>query len=238
MTTLAFLDDAYLQQLATVITVVDGAWVETEATVFYAMGGGQPGDSGSFTGAAGRQHRVLDTRKGEAGRVCHQLEDDHGLRPGDTVIQALDWPRRYAHMRMHTALHLLSVAVPFGVTGGQIGADKGRLDFDLGETSLDKEQLSSQLNALIAANHAVSAGWIGEAELDANPELVKTMAVKPPRGAGRIRMVTIGDIDYQPCGGTHVARTAEIGPIRVLSIKNRGARNRRITLGWDEETTS
>ncbi|WIX32690.1 alanyl-tRNA editing protein [Salinicola sp. JS01] len=222
------------ESLASVTAVdTDGA-VATDATLFYPQGGGQPGDSGVFITADGRCLTVHDTRKGEGGAVWHYLDPGHCLTVGQSVTQQIDWPRRWAHMRMHTALHLLSVLVPYGVTGGSIGAERGRLDFDLGEASLDKAALTAGLEALIAADHPVSSEWISEAELDARPELVKTMSVAPPRGAGMIRMVRIGDIDYQPCGGTHVTSTAQIGALHVASIKNRGARNRRITLAWNQ----
>lgn len=234
-TALVFREMPYAREsLATVTAIGDDGMVVTDATLFYPHGGGQPGDRGVFITADGRTLPVNDTRKGEQGRVCHFLDPAHGLEVGQSVTQQIDWPRRWAHMRMHTALHLLSVAVPHGVTGGSIGADRGRLDFDLGDVSYDKDELTEQINALIAADYPVTSEWISEAELDARPELVKTMSVAPPRGAGEIRMVRIGDIDYQPCGGTHVTSTAEIGPVQVASIKNRGARNRRFTLTWAE----
>ncbi|WP_110673880.1 alanyl-tRNA editing protein [Salinicola sp. RZ23] len=222
------------ESLASVTAVGADGVVVTDATLFYPQGGGQPGDRGVFITADGRCLPVHDTRKGEGGDVWHYLDPGHDLVAGQSVTQQIDWPRRWAHMRMHTALHLLSVLVPHGVTGGSIGAERGRLDFDLGEASVDKETLNAGLKALIAADHPVTSEWISEAELDARPELVKTMSVAPPRGAGMIRMVRIGDIDYQPCGGTHVTSTAQIGALHVASIKNRGARNRRITLAWNQ----
>ncbi|WP_110693451.1 alanyl-tRNA editing protein [Salinicola halophyticus] len=240
-TVLTFRELPYAREsLATVLSTTgsttgaigDDGVVVTDATLFYPHGGGQPGDQGVFITADGRTLKVLDTRKGDNGEVHHLLDPTHGLEPGQSVTQQIDWQRRHAHMRMHTALHLLSVIVPHGVTGGSIGADRGRLDFDLGEASFDKDELSERLNRLIADDYPVTSEWISEAELDAHPELVKTMSVAPPRGAGEIRMVRIGDIDYQPCGGTHVASTAEIGAVQVASIKNRGARNRRFTLTW------
>ncbi|WP_110669826.1 alanyl-tRNA editing protein [Salinicola halophilus] len=234
-TTLAFRDSPYAhEQTATVTAVGSDGVVVTDSTIFYPHGGGQPGDSGVFVTADGREIPVEDTRKGEAGAVHHHLAADHGLAVGDVVTQRLDWSRRYAHMRMHTALHLLAVAIPHGVTGGSIGAERGRLDFDLGEVTLDKAEVAAQLTALVDADHPVFSEWISDAELDASPALVRTMSVAPPRGAGEIRMVRIGDVDYQPCGGTHVASTVEVGALRVASIKNRGARNRRVTLVWDE----
>lgn len=234
VTALVFRDQPRQCQLEATVIGVSEAGVVTDATLFYPMGGGQPGDTGIFLTASGQALTVTDTRKGEGRSVLHHLPSDHGLQVGDRVTQQLDWARRYAHMRMHSALHLLSVVVPFGVTGGSIGADKGRLDFDSGEAVLDKAELNERLNDLVVANHPVSSEWISEDELKAHPELVKTMSVAPPRGAGDIRMVRIGDIDYQPCGGTHVASTGEIGRLEVASIKNRGARNRRITLRFAE----
>ncbi|WP_110685166.1 alanyl-tRNA editing protein [Salinicola aestuarinus] len=234
-TTLAFRDSPYAhEQTATVVAVDGDGVVVTDSTIFYPHGGGQPGDSGVFVSADGREIAVVDTRKGEAGAVNHHLAADHDLAVGERIIQRLDWSRRHAHMRMHTALHLLAVAIPHGVTGGSIGAERGRLDFDLGDVTLDKAELDARLATLIAADYPVSTEWISDAELDANPALVRTMSVAPPRGVGEIRMVRIGDVDYQPCGGTHVAATAEIGGVRVASIKNRGARNRRVTLVWDD----
>ncbi|RKR07204.1 misacylated tRNA(Ala) deacylase [Kushneria sinocarnis] len=233
-TLLHFRDHPYQCQLEAIVTAVDETGVVTDRTLFYPMGGGQPGDTGIFATADGRSLAVTDTRKGEVRDVVHQLAPGHGLQPGDRLTQQLDWSRRWAHMRMHSALHLLSVAVPRGVTGGSIGADRGRLDFDLGELTLDKGELSERLNALVAEDHPITSEWISEAELDARPELVKTMSVTPPRGAGEIRMVRIGGIDYQPCGGTHVASTGEIGVLEVAGIKNRGARNRRIILRFTE----
>lgn len=243
-TVLTFRELPYAREnLATVLSTTgaigeDGV-VVTDATLFYPHGGGQPGDQGVFITADGRTLAVRDTRKGDNGEVHHLLDPadarEYRLEVGQSVTQQIDWARRYAHMRMHTALHLLSVVVPHGVTGGSIGADRGRLDFDLGEASFDKDELTERINALIAADYPVTSEWISEAELDARPELVKTMSVTPPRGAGEIRMVRIGDVDYQPCGGTHVNSTAEVGAIQVASIKNRGARNRRITLVWDDD---
>ena len=153
---------------------------------------------------------------------------------GATVLQSLDWQRRYAHMRVHTALHLLSVVIPLPVSGGSIGTEKGRLDFDMPDAPEDKQALQDSLNALIAADHEVTEDWISEAELDANPELVKTMSVQPPRGSGRVRLIRIGgtaeQVDLQPCGGTHVRRTAEIGPVRLGKVEKKGRRNRRVTV--------
>ena len=179
--------------------------------------------------------KVLDTRKGAAsGQVRHQLDStDHGLAPGDPVDTALDWERRYKHMRMHTSMHLLGSLIPAPVTGGSVGAEKSRLDFDLGDHQINKEDLTTRMNELVNGAHAVQFGTISEAELDEKPELVRTMSVHPPRGAGDIRTVRIADVDYQPCGGTHVNNTQEIGKVLISKIENKGKRNRRVHIVLD-----
>ena len=229
---LAFYDDSYLKELDATVTAVDGEYIELDQTIFYPMGGGQPGDTGTITGADGVAHRVVDTRKSEApGQVRHQLEtDDHGITAGDRVSTAIDWERRYRHMRMHTSMHLLGSLIPVPVTGGAVGAEKSRLDFDLGEHQIDKEDLTRRLKQLVEEAHPLVFGTITEAELDAKPELVRTMSVQPPRGAGDIRTVRVEGVDYQPCGGTHVNNTSEIGAVRVSKIENKGKRNRRVNL--------
>lgn len=223
-TTPLFRDDATLRTCDAQVVSVDGTHVMLDQTVFYPAGGGQPGDSGVLGGA-----KVLDTIKGDNDTVVHVCD---GSLPsvGETVSAALDWDRRYALMRMHTALHLLSVAIPLPVTGGSIGLEKSRLDFDMPEAPEDKKTIEDALNAMIAADHAVTTEWITDEELDANPGLVKTMTVKPPRGQGRVRLVRIGDVDLQPCGGTHVASTAEIGKVRLGKIEKKGKQNRRVNL--------
>ena len=228
MTEPLFLAAPYARTCEAVVTAHVEGGVVLDRTVLYAAGGGQPGDTGTMGGIA-----VTDTVKGEGGAIVHRLD---GAPPpvGDAVAVALDWERRHRHMRMHTALHLLSVVIPLPVTGGQIGEAKSRLDFDMAEAPQDKGALEAELNALAAADHAVSSEWIEEAELDANPGLVKTLRVQPPRGAGRIRLVRIGErVDLQPCGGTHVARTAEIGAIRLGKIEKKGRQNRRISITLD-----
>ncbi len=225
----------YQKTLRTRISGIEGQWLELESTIFYPAGGGQPGDTGILS-VADRSFEVCDTRKGErSGSICHQLaETDHGLSVGEEVTLELDWSRRYRLMRMHTGLHLLCSLVPRGGTGGSVGERKSRLDFDLGDHSVDKLQLTEAINALVVADHPVSTEWISDAELDASPELVRTMSVQPPRGAGHIRMVRIAGVDFQPCGGTHVASTAEIGELRIAKIENKGRRNRRIHLLLEE----
>lgn len=199
---------------------------------FYPAGGGQPGDTGHLQWARGSATVVAAT-KGPDGMVSLTL--DGPVPPdGTEVMQVLDWDRRYAHMRMHAALHLLSVVLPLPVTGGAIAAVKGRLDFDMPDAPDDKAALDHALNALVQVGHPVSEDWITEAELDAHPELVKTMSVMPPRGAGRVRLVRIGRfhdrIDLQPCGGTHVACTGEIGALQIGKIEKKGRQNRRVSV--------
>jgi misacylated tRNA(Ala) deacylase len=234
MTERIFLSDPTQASVSATVTASGPEGVVLDRTVFYARSGGQPGDTGSLRWANG-EVPITDTIKGDGEAILHLLAPDAMLPPTGTAVEAvLDWSRRERLMRMHTSLHLLCSLIPgAAVTGGQIGADRSRLDFDL-PTPPAKETLESGLNALIAADHPVSAEWVDEAVLDADPGLVRTLSVKPPRGAGRIRMVRIGagetPVDLQPCGGTHVARTGEIGPMRVLKIENKGKQNRRITI--------
>lgn len=236
MTETAFYDDPYARTLSTTVTGVDGEWITLEHTLFYPQGGGQPGDSGRLVAGNGRELAVADTRKGEGGTIRHQLADpDHGLGAGEPVELTLDWERRYRHMRMHTCLHLLGSLVPAGVTGGSVGADKSRLDFDAGDLALDRDDLTRRLNALVEAGHPVRVEHVDEALLDAQPELVRTMSVTPPRGVGSLRMIRIPEVDYQPCGGTHVRNTAEIGAVRVSKIESKGKRNRRVQIVFDGE---
>jgi misacylated tRNA(Ala) deacylase len=198
--------------------------------VFYPEGGGQPGDRGVLRGDDGPGYAVVDTRKDAAGRLLHRLGE--GVAPpavGSLVTAAVDWDYRYRHMRIHTCLHLLCALVPHAVTGGAIGQDKGRLDFDMAE-SVDKASLEAALNALIAADHPVGYRWITDDEMAANPALVRTLSVAPPRGEGRVRLVAVEGVDLQPCGGTHVARTGEIGPVRIGKVEKKGRQNRRINV--------
>lgn len=234
MTEKVFYEDSYQKQLTTKITALADDWVEFEATIFYPLGGGQPGDCGTLS-MGDVTLKIIDTRKGETvDAITHQLSTtDHQLKVGDEVTIELDWDRRYRHMRMHTCMHLLGSLIPVPVTGGSVGAEKSRLDFDVGDHQLDKEDITQRLNALIESGTDLTLESITDAELDANPGLVRTMSVQPPRGAGTIRMVRIGDIDYQPCGGTHLKNTSEIGPMRVSKIENKGKRNRRVNLVFD-----
>jgi len=225
-----YVQDAYLKRCQTRVTAVTENGLTLAATVFYARSGGQPGDSGHLVDEDGRRIRIIDTVKGPDASILHIPEDpQHSLVAGMVVRAEIDWERRYEHMRMHTGLHLLGTLVPYGVTGGNISAHKSRLDFDMVET-LDKEKLTQDLNALVAEDHAVSSRWISEAELDAQPDLVRTLSVRPPRGVGRIRLLDIEGLDLQPCGGTHVRRTGEIGPLRVRKIEKKGKHNRRVSI--------
>ncbi len=224
MTEPLFRDDNALQSCEAVVVAVSEGGVVLDRTVFYPTGGGQPGDTGTLGAAV-----VTNTVKGEGGAIVHLCEGDlPGV--GDTVTATLDWQRRWAHMRMHTALHLLSVAIPLPVSGGSIGAEKSRLDFDMPDAPEDKQAIEDALNAMIEADYPVTTEWITDAELEANPGMVKTMSVKPPVGQGRVRLVRIGDVDLQPCGGTHVASTAAIGRVRLGKIEKKGKQNRRVNL--------
>ena len=235
MTKLLFRDDAYMRETtAMVISFTDEGGVILNRTVFYPTSGGQPGDSGLLRWDGGAIE-IATTVKGQ--------EDDVILIPAEPVMlpdmgtvvkQVLNWDRRYRHMRIHTALHLLSVVIPLPVSGGAITAEKGRLDFDMPEAPEDKIALEDDLNRLIACDMDVTDEWITEAALDAQPELIKTMSVQPPRGGGEIRLIRIGvgdeTADLQPCGGTHVANTQEIGRVRLGKIEKKGRQNRRVSL--------
>jgi len=238
MTEKLFLTDAYARDVtADVVAHTAEGGIVLDRSVFYPTGGGQPGDSGSIAWAGGAMS-IATTIKGEGDQIVLIPAEPNALPPvGVAVDVSLDWDRRYAHMRMHTALHLLSVVIPYGVTGGSIGAQRGRLDFNMEDAPDDREAIEDTLNAHVSADMRVSEEWITEAELDANPGIVKTLSVKPPRGAGRIRLVRVGEgsgtVDLQPCGGTHVARTGEIGALRLGKIEKKGRMNRRVYLHFD-----
>lgn len=236
MTEELFRQDAYLKSCTARVVAVDDTGIRLDRTVFYPMGGGQPGDTGALVRADGTRVEIADTRKGaEPGSIVHvPVAGQPALAVGDEVEATIDWVRRHRHMRMHTSLHVLCAVVPYGVTGGQIGDARSRLDFDIGDGSLDKDQIAEKLNALIASDKPVVARWIADDELAAQPELVRTMSVKPPSGAGRVRLLDIDGIDLQPCGGTHVARLGEIGPVVIEKIENKGKRNRRVVVALRE----
>jgi misacylated tRNA(Ala) deacylase len=232
MTELLFRDDAYLRQCAATVTAVDAAGIRLDRTVFYPQGGGQPGDTGSLRLADGRRIAIVDARKGDGpDEVVHVPEPGARLpAPGEAVVAEIDWQRRHRLMRMHTCLHLLCAVVPGAVTGGQVGDGKSRLDFDVPGESLDKAAITQRLNELVAADLPATPRWITDEELEARPELVRTMSVKPPMGQGRVRLLDIAGTDLQPCGGTHVRRTGEIGRVEVTKIENKGKQNRRVVV--------
>jgi misacylated tRNA(Ala) deacylase len=227
-----FRDDAYLKECeARVVALTEQGGIVLDRTVFYANSGGQPSDTGTFTTADGRRIAIenavyTDAAKSEIAHV--PAAGSPTLAVGDTVTAAIDWDKRYARMRMHTALHLLSAVLPYAVTGGSVGESESRLDFDIPEAGLDKEAITAKLNEMVASNAVVTSRWISDAELEANPGLVKTMSVKPPMGTGRVRLIEIAGLDLQPCGGTHVRATSEIGGVRVTQIEKKGKLNRRV----------
>ncbi|HTT39908.1 MAG TPA: alanyl-tRNA editing protein [Burkholderiales bacterium] len=234
MTESLFYVDPYLRSCEATVTASDGRGIRLDRTVFYPMGGGQPGDAGVMYAEDGREVRVGDTRKGEQpGEIWHVPADGiTTLEIGDTVRAVIDWERRHRHMRMHTCLHLLCAVVPAGVTGGSINTGYGRLDFDLPDQLLDRDEITEKLNRLIQEAHPVLPRWITDEEIDARPELVKTMSVQPPRGLGRVRLLDIPGVDLQACGGTHVANTAEIGPVAVTKVEKKSTHNRRVVVSF------
>jgi misacylated tRNA(Ala) deacylase len=234
MTEFLFRHDSYLQSTPAVVTAIteDGGIV-LDRTVLYAASGGQPGDMGVLELENGSVIRIADAVHpgGDKTQIVHSPEDGAPMpRVGETVVARLDWERRYRLMRMHTELHLLSVVLPFPVTGGSIGEDKGRLDFNMPEVPDDLAAVQEKLNGMVRDAHPVTEEWITDAEMEANPDLIKTMNVKPPMGQGRVRLIRIGSIDLQPCEGTHVRNTSEIGGLVLGKIENKGKQNRRVNL--------
>ena len=236
MTELLFRDDGYLRSCSARVTQADAGGIMLDRTVFYPMAGGQPGDTGVLRLSSGQSIAIVDTVKGPLpDEVIHVLETRSTLpEPGAELVAEIDWERRHRLMRMHTCLHLLCSIVPGAVTGGQVSDGRGRLDFDVPGSSLDKEAIASRLNTLIAEGRPVGPRWITDGELAAQPELVRTMSDKPPSGMGRVRLMEISGVDLQPCGGTHVSNTAEIGPVAVTKIENKGKQNRRVILAFAE----
>jgi len=238
MTEFLFRDDPYLTDTsATVIAVTPEGGIILDRTVFYAASGGQPGDTGLLRLADGGEVEIATTvhPDGDKTRIIHVPAAAEALpQPGENVTATLDWDRRHRLMRMHTALHLLSVVLPYPVTGGSVGEEKGRLDFDMPEAPEDVEALADRLNRMVDADYPVTAEWITDAEMTAQPDLIKTMNVKPPMGQGRVRLIRIGDVDLQPCGGTHVRSTGEIGRLTLGKIEKKGKQNRRVSLMFAE----
>ncbi len=231
-----FRENSYLKSCqARVVALAEQGGIVLDRTVFYANSGGQPGDTGALTTNDGREVRIdnaiyTDAVKSEIAHLPAPAAP--ALAVGDTVTATIDWEKRHARMRMHTALHLLSAVLPYAVTGGSVGDAEGRLDFDIPEAGLDKDGITAKLAEMIAMNASVKARWITDAELEANPGLVKTMSVKPPLGTGRVRLIEIENLDLQPCGGTHVRATGEIGAVRVTTIEKKGKQNRRVRLSF------
>jgi misacylated tRNA(Ala) deacylase len=232
MTQTLFREDAYRTETDAAVLTSEPRGIALDRTVFYPQGGGQSGDRGTLLLEDGTAVPIVSTiYDADRTTILHVPAVGAPLpRPGARVIARIDWELRYKRMRAHTALHLLSVVAPYPVTGGSVGDAEGRLDFDSGEAVLDKADIESRLNELIARDAAVSQRWIADAELEANPSLIKTMSVKPPMGTGRVRLVSIEGLDLQPCGGTHVARTGEIGPASVTGVEKKGKINRRVRI--------
>ncbi len=232
MTESLFREDSYLKECDAVVLRAAGNAVVLDRTVFYPMGGGQPGDTGQIRWDSGSL-RVDDTRYGSDGAIEHLVAAGSRLPAAGTRVRiGIDWDRRYRHMRMHTGLHLLGSVLRYGVTGGNISADKSRLDFDM-EDTIDKDEVNKRLQALVDANHRVSCRWISDAELAAQPELVRTLSVQPPKGAGSVRLLEIEGVDLQPCGGTHLNSTAEVGRIQLAKVEKKGKHNRRVYIELD-----
>ena len=225
-----FENDAYLNEFeAKIIKIIkEDNHIELNQTAFYAKSGGQPGDKGEIE-REGSKIQVLETIK-ENNKIVHIVDDLKDLEENCDIIGKINWDLRYKHMRMHTALHLLCSIVPLGVTGGQIGYEKSRLDFNDPDKLINKEELEEKINLLVEDNHTVTTEVIESRILEEKPELVRTMSVKPPQADGKIRLVRIGDVDLQPCGGTHVKSTTEIGKIQIGKIENKGRMNRRVNL--------
>jgi misacylated tRNA(Ala) deacylase len=231
-TELLFRNDAYARSATARVVRIEEGGIVLDRTVFYPLGGGQQGDTGVLVRRDGQRIVIVDCRKGEGlDTVLHIPAPGSVLPdPGETLVLELDWERRYALMRLHTALHVMSCVVVAPVTGGNIAPEKARLDFDIDMNLLDAERIERETNSIIARGIATETVWISDEELDARPELVKTMSVKPPRGSGRVRLLRIPNVDLQPCGGTHVRNIDEIGAIRVLRIRSEGRRNRRVEI--------
>lgn len=243
-TACAFRDDAYLREIeAEVVEVNELGGLILDRTIFYATSGGQPGDSGTLAWPGNSCPIATAVHPdGDKSNIVHvPVEDAPRPAPGTRIVAQIDWDRRHRLMRMHTALHLLTVVFPFPITGASVGADKGRVDFDMPELPGDRGDLQAQLNAFVEADHPVTAEWITDAELEANPGLVKSLHVRPPRGQGQVRLVRIGSkddpVDVQPCGGTHVRSTSEIGPLVIGKIEKKGRENRRVTVRFAEDAS-
>ena len=224
-----FIEDPYLKEFNAKILNINLNQITLDQTAFYARSGGQPGDVGQLT-INGNTINIIDTIKDQENNIIHIAENNIELAIGEKIQGTINWDKRYKHMRMHSALHLLCSVIPLDVTGGQIGYDKSRLDFNAQDYKIEKEEIEYKINSLVKEDHEISYQWITNDELEQQPELVRTMSVQPPKIKGKIRLVKIGDIDLQPCGGTHVRSTSEIGEIKIGKIENKGKMNRRVNL--------
>ena len=227
-----FIEDSYLKDFDATILNIDSNKIILDRTAFYAKSGGQPGDIGKIT-LNGKEINIIDTVYDNKQNILHVCENSNDLKIDEKIKGKIDWNIRYKHMRMHTALHLLCSLIPYDVTGGQISYEKSRLDFNA-DDKIEKEEIENKINQLVKDDHEISYQWITLEELDNQPDLVRTMSVKPPRTNNKIRLVKIGSIDLQPCGGTHVKRTKEIGNIRIGKIENKGKMNRRVNLSIND----
>lgn len=232
MTDQLFQKDSYLKKCEAIITNIVENSIELNCTVFYPQGGGQPGDSGIIYKEDGNKILINNTIKGSKTEILHQSNNEiNNFLVGDKVMAEINWDIRYIYMKMHTCLHLLSAVLPYPVTGGKIGTEKSSLDFNIPEPKLDKDEITQKINQLVELDFPISQTWISDIELEKKSELIKTMSVKPPKGTGSVRLIKIGDkVDLQPCGGTHVKFTSEIGKIKITKIENKGKKNRRIIL--------
>ena len=224
-----FIENSYLKEFNAIIIDINLNQIILDQTAFYAKSGGQPGDIGQLT-MNRNTINIIDTIKDYENNIIHISDNNINFEIGDKILGAINWEKRYKHMRMHSALHLLCSVIPLNVTGGQIGYDKSRLDFNAQDYKIEKEEVEYKINSLVKEDHEITYQWITIDELEQQPELVKTMSVQPPKIQGKIRLVKIGNIDLQPCGGTHVKTTAEIGEIKIGKIENKGKMNRRVNL--------
>ena len=227
-----FIEDSYLKNFDATILNIDSNKIILDRTAFYAKSGGQPGDIGKIT-LNGKEINIIDTVYDNKQNILHVCENSNDLKIDEKINGKINWEIRYKHMRMHTALHLLCSLIPYDVTGGQISYEKSRLDFNA-DDKIEKEEIENKINQLVKDDHEISYQWITLEELDNQPDLVRTMSVKPPRTNNKIRLVKIGSIDLQPCGGTHVKRTEEIGNIKIGKIENKGKMNRRVNLSIND----
>ena len=228
-----FLNNSYLKELECKIVNINNNQIILNQTIFYAKSGGQPGDTGTLSNNE-NDINIIDTTYDVEKNIIHITDEDINFENNEKIRGKINWKTRYKHMRMHSALHLLCSIIPFDVTGGQIGYDKSRLDFNVQDSKIDKEEIEYRINEIVKEDHQISYQWITNDELDQQPDLVRTMSVKPPKTTNKIRLVKIGNIDIQPCGGTHVKSTKEIGKIKIGKIENKGKMNRRVNLLFND----